>query len=48
MDLQKHFLSDVSASALIAATYALIAATLLRRWLPPPGRALDPPSAHRS
>jgi len=48
MDLQKHFLSDVSASALIAATYALIAATLLRRWLPPPVRALDPPPATRS
>jgi membrane-associated phospholipid phosphatase len=38
IDLAKHFLSDVSASALIAAIYALIAATLIRRWLPAPAR----------
>jgi len=36
IDLAKHFLSDVSASALIAAVYALIVATLARRWLPAP------------
>ena len=34
IDLEKHFLSDVSASALIAALYALLVATLARRWLP--------------
>ena len=34
IDLAKHFLSDVAASALIAAIYSLIAATLARRWLP--------------
>jgi len=39
IDLAKHFLSDVSTSALIAAVYALIAATLIRRWLPAPARA---------
>jgi len=38
IDLAKHFLSDVSASALIASIYALIAATLVRRWLPAPAR----------
>jgi membrane-associated phospholipid phosphatase len=36
IDLAKHFVSDVSTSALIAAVYALIAATLARRWLPMP------------
>ena len=36
IDLAKHFLSDVAASALLAAAYALIVATLIRRWLPPP------------
>ncbi|MEO7062443.1 MAG: phosphatase PAP2 family protein [Dokdonella sp.] len=36
IDLAKHFLSDVAASALLAAVYALILATLIRRWLPPP------------
>lgn len=36
IDLAKHFLSDVAASALLAALYALIVATLIRRWLPPP------------
>ena len=36
IDLAKHFVSDVSTSALIAAVYALIAATLSRRWLPAP------------
>jgi membrane-associated phospholipid phosphatase len=39
IDLEKHFLSDVSASALIAALYALLVATLARRWLPPPAIA---------
>lgn len=43
MDLHKHFLSDVSASALIASVYALIVATLIRRWLPAP----NPPSVNR-
>jgi membrane-associated phospholipid phosphatase len=38
IDLAKHFLSDVSASAFIAAIYALILATLIRRWLPAPAR----------
>ena len=33
IDLAKHFLSDVAASALIAAIYSLIAAVLARRWL---------------
>ncbi len=36
IDLAKHFLSDVAASALMAAVYALIIATFMRRWLPPP------------
>jgi membrane-associated phospholipid phosphatase len=36
IDLAKHFLSDVSMSACLAASYALIAASLLRHWLPPP------------
>lgn len=36
IDMAKHFLSDVSASALVAALYALLVATLLRRWLPAP------------
>lgn len=36
IDLAKHFLSDVSASALIAALYALLLATLAKRWLAPP------------
>ncbi|MGH8174101.1 MAG: phosphatase PAP2 family protein [Rhodanobacteraceae bacterium] len=39
LDLHKHFLSDVSASALVAAIYSLIVATLIRRWLPAPARA---------
>jgi membrane-associated phospholipid phosphatase len=39
IDLHKHFLSDVSTSALIAATYSLIVATLIRRWLLAPVRA---------
>ena len=39
IDLAKHFLSDVSASALIISIYALFAAWLVRRWLPPPARA---------
>lgn len=36
VDLAKHFLSDVSTSAVIAALYALLVATLARRWLAPP------------
>lgn len=36
IDLAKHFLSDVAASALIAAVYGLIAATFIARWLPSP------------
>jgi membrane-associated phospholipid phosphatase len=39
IDLAKHFLSDVSASALMVSIYALIAAWLVQRWLPPPARA---------
>jgi membrane-associated phospholipid phosphatase len=39
IDLAKHFVSDVSASALIAALYALIAATLARRWRAAPSSA---------
>ncbi|HUD41433.1 MAG TPA: phosphatase PAP2 family protein [Dokdonella sp.] len=35
IDLARHFLSDVMASALIAALYALVASFVLRRWLPP-------------
>jgi membrane-associated phospholipid phosphatase len=42
IDLEKHFLSDVSASAVIAALYALLLATVARRWLPAPALA-----AHR-
>lgn len=34
IDLEKHFLSDVSASALIASLFTLLVATLSRRWLP--------------
>ncbi|MFI4969235.1 MAG: phosphatase PAP2 family protein [Lysobacterales bacterium] len=34
IDLARHFLSDVSASALMAALYALLVARLARRWLP--------------
>lgn len=36
IDLAKHFLSDVSTSAVIAAIYALLLATATRRWLPAP------------
>jgi membrane-associated phospholipid phosphatase len=36
IDLAKHFLSDVSTSAVIAAIYALLLATIARRWLPAP------------
>ncbi len=36
IDLAKHFVSDVAMSALLAALYSLAAATLVRRWLPPP------------
>jgi membrane-associated phospholipid phosphatase len=39
IDLEKHFLSDVSASALMVAVYALFAAWLTERWLPAPKRA---------
>jgi membrane-associated phospholipid phosphatase len=41
IDLEKHFLSDVSASAVIAALYALLLATVARRWLPAPALAAD-------
>ncbi|HEU4664346.1 MAG TPA: phosphatase PAP2 family protein [Dokdonella sp.] len=45
IDMAKHFLSDVSASALIAALYSLLVATALRRWLPaPPARIANEPS----
>ncbi len=40
IDLAKHFLSDVSTSAVIAALYALLVATLARRWLAPPSSAI--------
>ena len=36
IDLAKHFLSDVSASALMAALYALLIGIIARRWLPAP------------
>lgn len=36
IDLAKHFLSDVSASALIAALYAWLLASVARPWLPEP------------
>jgi membrane-associated phospholipid phosphatase len=40
IDLAKHFVSDVSASVLMVSIYSLIAAWLMRRWLPaPPVRA---------
>jgi membrane-associated phospholipid phosphatase len=39
IDMAKHFLSDVSASALMVSIYALAAAWLTARWLPPPARA---------
>jgi membrane-associated phospholipid phosphatase len=39
IDMAKHFLSDVSTSALMVALYALFAAWLTARWLPPPSRA---------
>jgi membrane-associated phospholipid phosphatase len=39
IDMAKHFLSDVSASALMVSIYALLAAWLTARWLPPPARA---------
>ncbi|MEP7042184.1 MAG: phosphatase PAP2 family protein [Dokdonella sp.] len=39
IDLAKHFLSDVSMSACLAAIYALIVASLLRHWLPLPRTA---------
>ncbi len=35
IDMSKHFLSDVSMSALLAALYSLLCATLLQRCLPP-------------
>ena len=38
IDMAKHFLSDISTGALIAALYALLAAWLVRRWLPAPHR----------
>ena len=39
IDMAKHFLSDVCASALVVSIYALVAAWLTARWLPPPARA---------
>jgi membrane-associated phospholipid phosphatase len=39
IDMAKHFLSDVSASALMVSMFALVAAWLTARWLPPPARA---------
>jgi membrane-associated phospholipid phosphatase len=36
LGLERHFLSDVAASALIAALYTLLAALVLRRWWPAP------------
>ena len=36
IDLAKHFVSDVAASALMVSIYALVAAWLIRRWLPAP------------
>ena len=39
IDMAKHFLSDVSTGALIAAIYSLVAAWLVQRWLPAPARA---------
>lgn len=38
IDMARHFLSDVMASALLAALYALLLATLTQRWLPAPAR----------
>ncbi|GAA0722270.1 phosphatase PAP2 family protein [Dokdonella soli] len=43
IDLARHFLSDVSASALMAALYALLVATLAQRWLPAPGHSMQSP-----
>lgn len=34
LDLERHFLSDVAASAVIAAVYTLLAAQVLQRWRP--------------
>lgn len=39
IDMERHFLSDVSTSALMVAVFALVAAWLTARWLPPPARA---------
>lgn len=39
IDMARHFLSDVSTSALMVSVYALLAAWLTARWLPPPARA---------
>lgn len=48
IDMAKHFLSDVAASALIAASYSLLVATVLRRWLREPSmRASAPMQARR-
>ena len=41
IDMARHFLSDVAASALIAAVYTLLVATLARRWLPAPTTPRD-------
>jgi len=39
IDMAKHFLSDVSTSALMVSVYALLAAWLTARWLPPTAHA---------
>jgi membrane-associated phospholipid phosphatase len=39
IDMARHFVSDVSTSALMVSLYALFAAWLTARWLPPPARA---------
>ena len=47
IDLARHFLSDVAASALMAALYALLVGRLAQRWLPAQGVA-DPASIRPS
>jgi membrane-associated phospholipid phosphatase len=38
IDLARHFLSDIAASAFLATLHAWIVASLARRWLPDPER----------
>ncbi|WP_300619343.1 phosphatase PAP2 family protein [Dokdonella sp.] len=45
IDLEKHFLSDVSMSAALAALYSLLVATMARRWLAPRGPQASPIAA---